>query len=110
MTDERSVVQFSGRDGVSYMDNGTVFFDKTVLIGKSLFFQNYLLNKGGILFAVSRVDPLQIKISAVIQQLVFFDAKQFAQIAAGVVQVNRGRQYILMKAADLMRKYFLHIV
>ena len=74
MTDERSVVQFRGRDGVSDMDNGTVLFDKTVLIGKSLFFQNYLLNKGGILFAVSRVDPLQIKIRAVIQQFAFFDA------------------------------------
>jgi hypothetical protein len=110
MSDEGSVVQFSGRDSISYVDNGTVLFNKAVLAGKSLSLQDYFLNKSGILFPVCRVDPLQIKISAVIHKFAFPDAKQFTQIGTDVVQMNRSCQYILMEAADLMSKYFLHIV
>ena len=109
MSDERSVVQFSGCDGVSYVDNGTVLFDKAVLKGKRLFFQNDLLKKVGIFFTVGRVDPPQIKIGAAVQKFAFFDAKKFTQIVAGEIQMNRGCQYILMKAADLMIKYFFRI-
>ena len=73
-------------------------------------FQNDFIDKVGILFPVCRMHHLRIKVCPIIQQCIWSNAKHFTQVAAHIVQVHRGCQNILVKAADLMIKYFLHIV
>ena len=71
---------------------------------------NYFLYKIKILFTVCRMHHLCIKIGSIIQQFLLLNTEHFTQIVANIVQMNRGCQYILMKATDLMTKYFLHII
>ena len=110
MSDECTVRQSLGRNSIPYADNCTILFYKAVLIGKRLFFHNDFIDKVGILFPVCRMHHLRIKVCPIIQQCIWSNAEHFTQVAAHIVQVNRGCQNILVKAADLMIKYFLHIV
>ena len=110
MPDECSIIQSPGCNGISYPDNCTIFFYKTVLTCKRLLFQNYILDKIKILFKICRMYHFCIKICSVIQQFILLDPKHCTQITADIIQVYRRCQYILMKTTYLMVKYFLHVI